>query len=83
MGTFVVVAVLIVFTAYIAMYLGIYGALIVGVLALAAAVTACINAYREITRRLDRIEKALGIEEPPEERARDGDPAPDDSSEKN
>ncbi len=80
MGTFLGAAVLIVFTAYIAMYLGYYGALIIGVLVLAGAITACINAYREITRRLDRIEQALGIETP-EEKEPDGGPAPDDGSE--
>ena len=71
MGTFFLVCAFLVFGGFSFMFLGSVlgtaGAAILSVLILAGILTVIINAWNKLSRRLERIEQALGIK--PEEEA--------------
>ena len=81
MGTFFLIFALAAFVVlgyWLSLPFGLLGILVYSAQVIAVIITVIVKAWGRLTRRLDRIERALGIAEPPEENERDGDPAPDD-----
>lgn len=70
MGTFFLIFALIIFAVLgygFSLSFGFLGAMIYSTLVIAGIISAIMKAWNKLSQRLDRIEKALGIEETPEE----------------